>query len=400
MPERPTFTEHVASLIHARCVSCHRPGQVGPFALISEAEIRDHAEQIVAVTKSRFMPPWKPVRGHGEFVGDRSLTPAQIDLLARWVEQGAPTGPEHARPAPPQFPEGWLGGRPDLIIELPEAYELGPEGLDRYRNFVLSSPVSRRVWVRGWELDPGDPQVVHHAILNVDRGGWALAEDARDPGPGFEAMDVAGGQSPGGFYLVWAPGTVPTEASHGAAWALDPGMHLILQLHLQPSGKPERVAPRVGLYLSDEMGNVTFEVVAGDKPGHLTLRESKYRRALRFDGSATAHYNLANVLRARGDLAGAEAEYRAALDQDPNHLWSLHNLSMLLPGDRRFAEAIELGAREVALTPNAAAAHNNLGNALRGAERRDEAIAAFRRALELEPGYALALNNLRALGVQ
>lgn len=527
VPESVTFTEHVAPLIHARCSACHRPGQVAPFALLSEAEIRDHAEQIVTVTRSRYMPPWKPVRGHGEFANDRSLTDAQIEIFARWIDQGAPTGPEHARTPPPTFAQGWLGGTPDLIVALPEPYELGAEGLDVYRNFVLPSPVSQRVWVRAWELDPGSPQVVHHAILSVDRGGWARAEDEADPGPGFEAMDVRGGQSPGGSYLVWAPGTTPSDGGEELAWSLSPSTSLILQLHLQPSGKPESVAPRVGLYLSehpptrrgltmrvgdnpidipageaayvltdrvelpaaaslrsvfphahylarsfesraqlpdgttrwllriddwdfawqdqyryrapvelpagtvidlritydnsaqnprnphdppqrvrtgpnstDEMGNLTFEVMASDQAGFLALREAKYRRALGFDGSATAHYNLANVLRDQGRLDEAVAEYRAALATDPGHLWSLHNLSMLLQQAGQFSEAVALAQREVEVTPESAAAYNNLGNALRGSEQRDQAVAAFRRALELDPDFELARNNLRILGVR
>ena len=526
VPEQVTYTEHVAPLILARCASCHRPGQVAPFALLDEADVRDHAEQIVEVTGSRFMPPWKPVPGHGEFAGDRSLTPAQIEIFARWVAAGTPTGPEHARPPVPEFGEGWLGGEPDLVLNLDEPYELGGEGLDRYRNFVIPAGVDRKLWVRGWELDPGNPKVVHHAILSVDRGGWARDQDAADPGPGFEAMEAVGGQSPNGFYLVWAPGTVPTLASEGTAWSLGPGTDLILQLHLQPSGKPEAVAPRIGLYLTDapptrpgltlrvgdapidiapgdadyvmtdtlelaadatllsvfphahylarsveiratlpdgserwlldiadwdfawqdqyryregvalpagtrvdlairydnsaanprnphapprrvvtgpnstdEMGNATFEVLPHDRAGLLALREAKYRRELRFGASATGHYNLANVLRDRGELAAAEAEYQAALALDPEHLWSLHNLSMLLQQARRFDEAIAVAEREVAVTPKAAAAHTNLGNALRGSGRTEDAVAAFRQALVLDPEFALARNSLRAMGV-
>ena len=74
---------------------------------------------------------------------------------------------------------------------------------------------------RAWELDPGNPRVVHHAILSVDRGKWARTQDEADPGPGFEAMEVRGAQSPGGFYLVWAPGTSPqtSEAAATSAWS-------------------------------------------------------------------------------------------------------------------------------------------------------------------------------------
>jgi superkiller protein 3 len=149
------------------------------------------------------------------------------------------------------------------------------------------------------------------------------------------------------------------------------------------------------------MGNLTFELVPRDRDGLLALREAKYRRALGFDGSgpgsAGAHYNLANVLRDRGELAAAEAEYRAAIEADPTHLWSLHNLSMLLAQAGRVDEAVDFARREVAVTPDSAAALNNLGNALRGAGRDGEAVAAFRRALEIDPRFELARNNLRIM---
>lgn len=524
VPDAITYTEHVAPLIYDRCAGCHRPGQVAPFSLLDEAEIRDHAEQIVEVTRSRFMPPWKPLAGHGEFVGDRSLTPAQIEIFAGWVAAGLPRGPASALPPPPKFVEGWPLGEPDLIVALPDAYTLDAEGLDRYRNFVIAAPLERKVWVRAWALEPGNARVVHHAILSIDRTGWARTQDAADPGLGFDAMDLAGAQSPDGAYLVWVPGS--ESEARGMMWSLGPGTDLIVQLHLQPSGKPETVQPRIGLYLSDrppprtgltlrvgdnpidippgeasyalhdtlelaadatfvsvfphahylarsveieatlpsgeqrwllriadwdfawqdqyrfrtplelpagtridlrihydnsadnprnpsspprrvvsgpastdEMGNATFEVLPHDQAGLLALRESKYRRELRFGSSATRHYNLANVLRERGKLDEAEAEYRAALVDEPEHVWSLHNLSMLLQREGHFDEAIAIAQRELAVTRTPATL-NNLGNALRGAGRNDEAIVVFREALAIDPSFELARNNLQALGVE
>src|SRR4051812_49034202 len=54
-----TFTENVAPIIFNNCTSCHRPGEMGPFSLMSYEDVRPRARQIVAVTKAHQMPPWK-----------------------------------------------------------------------------------------------------------------------------------------------------------------------------------------------------------------------------------------------------------------------------------------------------------------------------------------------------
>ena len=83
------------------------------------------------------MPPWKPVGGFGEFKNERRLSDEEIALIARWVEIGSPAGDLQKLPPPPTFASGWPLGEPDAILEMPETYEIGPEGEDEYRNFVI-----------------------------------------------------------------------------------------------------------------------------------------------------------------------------------------------------------------------------------------------------------------------
>src|SRR5262245_37659918 len=88
----PTFTHDIAPLVYAHCATCHRPGEIGPFSLLTYADVRQHARQIAEVTKNRVMPPWKPEPGRGEFLDSRALTADQIDVLQRWVAAGSPEG--------------------------------------------------------------------------------------------------------------------------------------------------------------------------------------------------------------------------------------------------------------------------------------------------------------------
>src|SRR5258706_9581310 len=84
-----TFARDVAPIIFDHCGMCHHPGGSAPFSLLTYPAARQRATQIAAVTKSRFMPPWKSEPGYGEFVGQRHLSEAEVGVLQRWVASGA-----------------------------------------------------------------------------------------------------------------------------------------------------------------------------------------------------------------------------------------------------------------------------------------------------------------------
>src|SRR5213592_2588169 len=64
-----TFSRDIAPIVLNHCAGCHRPGQAAPFSLLTCADVRKHARQIVEVTERGYMPPWLPAAGYGEFVG-------------------------------------------------------------------------------------------------------------------------------------------------------------------------------------------------------------------------------------------------------------------------------------------------------------------------------------------
>jgi tetratricopeptide (TPR) repeat protein len=273
----PTFAEDVAPIVMSKCAPCHRPGGAGPFSLLTYEDVADHSKQIREVTASRFMPPCKPAPGSGEYVNDRSLTAGQIDVIGRWVKSGAKRGDPAKDPTPPEWPVGWPLGPPDAVVELPEPYPLAADGTDVYRNFVIPSPVEAPRWVRAWDLHPGT-RAMHHAIMNVDRYGLARKRDAEDPGPGFGGMDVGDVQSADGFYLVWTPGKTPASGGPDDAWRIDERTDLVLQLHMQPTGKPEIVKPTIGLYFTDRPpSRPSFSMRIGDGPIDIAPGEKNYR---------------------------------------------------------------------------------------------------------------------------
>src|SRR5690349_20808321 len=85
-----TFNHDVAPILFANCVSCHRPGEVAPFSLLTYADARRHAKEIAELTSERQMPPWKAAEGFGEFLGARRLSDQQIETINNGSSKGSP----------------------------------------------------------------------------------------------------------------------------------------------------------------------------------------------------------------------------------------------------------------------------------------------------------------------
>ncbi len=273
LPADPTFTRDVAPILYARCAVCHRDGGPAPFSLVTYSDVRPWARAIRQATAARTMPPWKPAPGHGgPFAGERRLDDAEIAVIGRWVEQGATEGDPDDLAPPPAWPSGWQLGPPNLVLSLPEPYELAAGGEDEYRNFVFPVPLAATRFVRAFDFRPAG-RAIHHARLLIDPARTARRLDRRDPAPGYDDALDDDARFPDGHLLAWAPGRVPAFEPEELAWRLDPGVDLVLQLHLPASDVPERIAPQVGLYFADApaaaaptavlLGDKTIDIPAG-----------------------------------------------------------------------------------------------------------------------------------------
>ena len=250
----PTFYKDIAPITNQYCVSCHRPGESGPFPLLTYDDIRKRGPQIAAVTRSRFMPPWLPEHGYGHFADERRLTEAQLRTIEQWVLAGMPAGAPSGAPPAPEFTPGWQLGKPDMIVTAAQPYTLQAGGPDQFWNFVLRPPLEKTRYLRAVEIRPGNQRVVHHANLLIDRSRSSRLREAT-PGSGFEGMDLtieSDTFEPDSHFLFWKPGAPPVVEPDGMALRLDPGTDLVLNVHLQPTGKAEQVQPSVGLFFTDK----------------------------------------------------------------------------------------------------------------------------------------------------
>lgn len=246
-----TFNRHIAPIFFKHCAECHRPGEAAPFSLLSYGDAKKRTRQLAEITAKRVMPPWLPEPGYGQFHEERRLSEGEIQLIAQWVEQGSPEGNPADLPPQPQWKSGWRLGQPDLVVRLP-AYTLSAEGSDLYRNFVAPIPVERMRFVKAVEFRPGNGRAVHHAFINVDETRESRRRASRQNSPGFDGMEVPDSAvMPGGHLLGWQPGKIPSAAPDALAWILRTNTDLVLQVHMNRTGKAETVQPEVGFYFTD-----------------------------------------------------------------------------------------------------------------------------------------------------
>ena len=162
LPDTVTFSKHIAPIIHQNCTPCHRPGSAGPFNLISYRDVAKRKKMVAKVTRDRYMPPWPADPDYRHFVEERILSEEQIALLGRWAEQGAPIGDSTQIPAPPEFVEGSLLGKPDLVLKMEEAFPIEGNNRDRFLFGKIPYEIERDTFVRAFEFVAGNKKIVHH----------------------------------------------------------------------------------------------------------------------------------------------------------------------------------------------------------------------------------------------
>ena len=248
-PDSSTFGRDIAPILARHCITCHHPGVNGAFSLLTYDDVRPRAKAIAAATRTRYMPPWKPERGYGdEFLAARGLDDGEIATIQRWVDAGAPAGELATAPKTAAWTDSWRLGTPDLVLRMPEPFEVPASGPDIFRLFVLRIPTTAVRYVKGIEFMPGT-RAVHHANMRLDETPASRELDAKDPAPGYDGLLAPSANYPDGYFFGWTPGQVP-PVSADLAWRLNPGTDLVLQLHMRPTGKPERVQAAIGLFFA------------------------------------------------------------------------------------------------------------------------------------------------------
>ena len=256
-PVSTTFSRDVAPVLYTHCVGCHRPGEAAPMSLVTYEEARPWAGAIGRQVAGGTMPPWHADAAPGTFENERRLTSAEKEVIARWVEAGAPQGDPADLPSRPSWVEGWRIGQPDSVFEMPESYAVPATGTIEYEFFYIPTNFADPKWLQAIEVRPGNRALVHHVLVyyvapaDGPRAATVLRPN-RDHNR-FPPAERAGARPPqrlqGQKQLIatYAPGTNPQVFRTGAALRLAPGGILELQLHYTANGTAGTDRTQVGM---------------------------------------------------------------------------------------------------------------------------------------------------------
>jgi peroxiredoxin len=253
-----TYSNQVSRILNKRCVTCHREGEVAPFAMTNYQEVSGWADAIVELVQQRRMPPWLADPKYGHFANDRSMPEDEKQVLYQWAAAGAPEGDPKELPAPPTFVDGWqLPKSPDAVFYMSKKeYSVPATGVVDYQHFAVDTGFTEDKWIKAIEARPGNRAVLHHIIVFASPKGAAGDEGRRQ------------------FLVGYAPGAMPLILPPGFAKMLPAGYQLLFQMHYTPNGKAGTDRSRVGIVFADpkevthlvrtvQAINTGFEIPAG-----------------------------------------------------------------------------------------------------------------------------------------
>ncbi len=243
VPQSPTFAQHVAPILQAKCEACHRPGSIAPMSLRTFEEARPWARSIKARVVAREMPPWHLDKTVGiqEFKNDRSLSDDEIATIVKWVDAEAPRGDPKDMPPAKVWPEGqgWnytarFGQQePDLIIRSkPWTQKKGAN--DTWWKPIVETGITEPRWVRAIEVRPSTVKgrkIAHHANSDLLQN---------------EPSDLI--QAGPGRFMEWAVGKEGELMRPNAGKLMLPGSRIAWDIHYSSTDEDVTDAAELGIY--------------------------------------------------------------------------------------------------------------------------------------------------------
>jgi Copper type II ascorbate-dependent monooxygenase, N-terminal domain/Copper type II ascorbate-dependent monooxygenase, C-terminal domain len=223
----PTYYKDVLPITQVSCNGCHVTGGIAPFALDTYDAAKLKAPLMADAVSNKRMPPWLASKDcGGPFVGDRSLSDAQIATINDWFKAGAPEGNAADAPAPVGAAEQLP--KVDLTLQMPQPYT--PTLKDDYRCFTIDPALTQEQVVTGYDITPGSKRVVHHVILYIVPRTAAVAKDAQDPTSGWQCFGGANVNT-NGTLGAWAPGGAAVRFPAGTGIRVKPNEVVAMQVH-------------------------------------------------------------------------------------------------------------------------------------------------------------------------
>lgn len=245
-----TYTKQVARVLQQHCVECHRPGEIGPFAMDRYEEVVGWAETMLETVEQGRMPPWHADPQFGSFANARNMPEEDKQVLRDWIDGGLQRGDDADLPASLEFTDGWnLPRAPDLEIDMrTRPFKVPKDGVVEYQYFVADPGLTEDTWVTAAQVIPGKRSVVHHAIVFVR------------PPDDSEFSGI-------GWLTAYVPGQRIHELPAGYARKIPAGSKFVFQMHYTPNGVEQSDVTRVGLLTCDasQVKQEVFTLMAIDQ---------------------------------------------------------------------------------------------------------------------------------------
>ncbi len=241
----PSYSHDVAPILAENCATCHRDGGVAPFAMDSHLMVKGWSPMMRETLMTKRMPPGQVDPHIGNF-DSLSLTSEEMQTLVHWIDAGSPRDGAVDPLTQLSWNESrWPLGEPDLIVQIP-AIEIPASGTMPYVWVDSGVVLPEDRWLKGAQLLPGDPTVVHH-IVSV-----AVPPELEGPPIGICPNPCAtGDQNPNedGVRLQgYVPGINPSLMGDDTGVLLKADSRFVFQMHYTTSGRETVDASEFGIY--------------------------------------------------------------------------------------------------------------------------------------------------------
>jgi hypothetical protein len=248
-----TYNADVYPVFLNRCGRCHIDGGVGPMSLLKYEDAFPWAESLRAELLSAYpgvsADPSADLSAQGrsakadtqgtkvdphDFVkaAHRQILARELDIVLDWATGGTPEGDKAQKPPETSLRIDWASGRPDLIAQMPNRYDMNVAALEAMHESAMPVPTPTPVTVGRVDLLPGNPAIIRSAVLSL--------------------------RSPDGTSRVlatWVPRQVPAAIVLKPPVRIDPGSQIVARMQYKKTWKHEGQLMSdlslVGLYFAD-----------------------------------------------------------------------------------------------------------------------------------------------------